>query len=214
MAGAGKAALTIGGPPGVVGLLGARQALPKRQAVSPAVRPAFLAAAAGALLLSLGAPWGTRSEVRMTVGPPTVPVVKTVTRHDGTVESSAYTSDWFSTALVPDWSQMMLFSLLPTLTSRSVAGTAHPARVPIVVAAVLGFLSARRQSRRLLAAGLAVAAAGLVLTSAGSLLSPGWLLLGLAAALAAVGGGWLPSTSGRWADRTRTGTLDLRSAKE
>lgn len=142
------------------------------------LRRGLLVASAVLLVLSLGAPW--KRVAAFDGGALYAPMFKVVTPTDP--DGTAFTSPGNPTALVPDWTFSML-TVTPRLGSRRVAGTAHPARVPIAAAGVLGFLAVRCRSRRLMAAGLAVAAVGLLLTSAGSLMSPGWILLATATGL-------------------------------
>lgn len=153
-------------------------------------RRGLLVASAVLLVLSLGAPW--KRVPAFGGGALYAPMFKVVTPVDP--DGTAFTSPGNPTALVPDWTFSML-TVAPRVGSRRVAGTAHPARVPIAVSGVLGFLAVRRRSRRLMAAGLAVAAVGLVLTSAGSLMSPGWVLLAVSTGLAAFAVGLAPSST-------------------
>lgn len=152
------------------------------------LRRGLLSASAVLLVLSLGAPW--KRVAAFGGGALYAPMFKVVTPVDP--DGAAFTSPANPTALVPDWTLSML-TVAPRVGSRRVAGTAHPARVPIAAAGVLGFLAVRRRSRRLMAAGLAVAAVGLVLASAGSLMSPGWVLLAVSTGLAASATGLFPS---------------------
>lgn len=152
------------------------------------LRRGLLVASAVLLLLALGAPWTRAAEVNSRVL--YTPLFKVVTQAD--FAGSGVTSPANPTALVPDWSgSAMIF--VPGASVRAVAGAAHPVRVPIAVAGVLGFLAISRRSRRLMAGALTAAGIGLVLTSGGSLMSPGWILLAVAVALAAVATGLISS---------------------
>lgn len=158
-----------------------------REPTALPLRRGLLMASAVLLVLSLGAPW--KRVAAFGGGALYAPMFKVVNPTDP--GGAAFTSPTNPTALVPDWTMSML-TVTPGIGSRRVAGTAHPARVPIAAAGVLGFLAVRRRSRRLMAAGLAVAAVGLVLTSGGSLMSPGWVLLAVSTGVAAFAVGLVP----------------------